>query len=108
MTKKSERLRQRLADLQTELKETEKDEKRREREHAQRVLVHTARRAGLLTALAQSEGEQATLLEREFMRIAGRIDDRDSSADTASAGDCRAAHLASESGTTDRDRSQTE
>lgn len=84
MTLKSERLRQRMADLQAELQEAEKVENRRARERAQRTLARAARRSGLLAALSQREGVHAAVLEREFGRLADRIDDSGFSPDAAS------------------------
>lgn len=83
MTLKSERLRQRMAALQTELQEAEKVEKRRARERAQRALARAARRSGLIAALSQREGAHAAVLEREFARIAAQIDEPEAPSDAA-------------------------
>jgi len=84
MTLKTERLRQRMAALQTELQEAEKVEKRLARERAQRALARAARRSGLLAALSQRKGVHEEVLEREFGRLADQFDGSGFSPDTAS------------------------
>lgn len=78
MPKKSEHLRRRLKELKDELRETEKNEARRAREHALRLVTRSARRSGLLAAVSQRESAPETLLEREFTRLAARLEDFDS------------------------------
>lgn len=73
MTSKSERIREQVTALRAQLAETEKAEKRRAQERAEKALSAAAKKSGLAAELRAREIVSSELLEREFAAIADRL-----------------------------------
>lgn len=73
MTSKSDRIRERVKALETQLAEAEKSEKQRARKRTEKALAAAAKKSGLAAELRARENVDGAWLEREFAAVADRL-----------------------------------